>query len=232
MNQFFILSFVIVLLLLVICILLIYYEAQRKTFQNDTKKSISDMECRIDTLKNDFMQKMESSYSSLNAGILEQTSFISEFKDDINNQYKTILETGEELNDNIEDSVEELSKRIELILHSVKELKEIQEKNSIQHAYAMMAGLEEVSQREDVIADIETRNTLINSYNNGKLIKSIIVNSNNTTIFEAEYDSNGEIQTSISYDDKGHKKIQQDYLNGETIKRKTFYGDNVDEKSF
>ena len=232
MNQFFVLSFAIVLLLLVICIMLIYYEAQRKTFQNDTKKSIRDMECRIDTLKNDFMQKMESSYSSLNASMLEQTSFISAFKDDINNQYKTILETEEELNDNIEDSVEELSKSIELTLHSVKEVKEMLEKNSIQHAYAMMAGMEEVSQRQDVIADRETRNTLINSYNNGKLIKSTIVNSNNTTIFEAEYDLNGEIRTSISYDDKGHKKIQQDYMNGEIIKRKTFYGDNVDEKTF
>lgn len=220
MIQLFLLS-VGLIVLFSILILSIYL----LNFQRDLYKSIIE-------IKKDYTEKIIQFNTDFKALLEDQKAVLLESRNNVTTQSKLITDELENLSDTVDDFNEEVSKRIECINNSIHELVDKQERQSVQYVYALLAGMEEAEQREDVISDKETRNTLVNSYRNGKIIKSTITNSKGNLIFEIVYDSNGEIETSISYDEKGNKKVQQSFEEGKLIKRQTFHGDKIDLNTF
>lgn len=209
------------IVLLSILILSIYL----LNLQRDLYKSIFE-------IKKDYTEKITQCNTDFKALLEDQKAVLLESKENVTTQSKLITDELENLSDTVDDYNEEVSKRIEFINNSIHELVDKQERHTVQYIYALLSGIEEAEQREDVISDKETRNTLVNLYKKGKLIKSTITNANGNLIFEIAYDSDGEIETSISYDEKGNKQVQQFFEEGKLIKRQTFHGEKIDLNSF
>ena len=201
-------------LLLSIIVLLVCSLVQGNKFQEKIYKN-------LDEIRNDYTEKIKLCIEG-------QKSLESE----IANKSKMVSETIGELSDSVDDYNEEVTRKIELIKYSIQELANKQKNNSIPQIYALLAGMEEVEQKEDIIYDKETTYTLTNIYKKGVLVTSSITNLEGKVIYEIKYDSNGEIETSLSYDNNGNKRIQQFFANGKLTKRQTFHGDKIDLHTF
>lgn len=238
MSQLILLSVGLILLLSTIA-LFVYSLVQYNKFQKNMYQDIKKVKSDIANLSKTFSDTLGHVNNSIDENKKDYAERIGTCIDgqkslekDIANQSKNLSDTLEELSDSVDDYNEEVTRKIELIKNSIQELANKQKNNSIPQIYALLAGMEEAEQREDIIYDKETTYTLTNIYKKSVLVSSIITNLKGKVIYEIKYDSNGEIETSISYDEKGNKKVQQFFEEGKLIKRQTFHGDKIDLNTF
>ena len=214
---------------------LVQYNKFQKNMYQDIKKVKSDIADLSKTFS-DTLGQVNNSIDEIKKDYAERIGTCIDgqksLEKDIANQSKNLSDTLEELSDSVDDYNEEVTRKIELIKNSIQELANKQKNNSIPQIYALLAGMEEVEQQEDMIFDKETTYTLTNIYKKSVLVSSIITNLKGKVIYEIKYDSNGEIETSISYDEKGNKQVQQFFKEGKLIKRQTFHGDKIDLHTF